>query len=382
MTDLETRLRRDLSDLSQESPRPPEEVAILRKASVRKGAVAGAGVTGVIAAVVGGLVIFSMITPELPEPTERTDRVVRDYAPPAQRAEVFAIRALADAGLFDPRGDYYSFSEDIEQAGAEAWKIGFGASRCGWFTNKKGARVKTCKALSGDDRQGNARTDSWMTVALSDDTWKVTRLEGNFPSDARETLRFTLRDRNEVPHWEFPTVAFNARTSHTNFEAANLWVGPIPYSGPGSYFRVMGRDQDGNVIYEGDPTYFEAPDEHWQRAGGIFGSGFNRRAAHVSVECAPFKGRGWQPTSIDLEVIGDEAVKVIAPLRFYGDIALNAEAECDALLLDTDGAVLGTGFQQIRGIRAEDEPVYNLSFRIETDRPQDAVSAEVDCRMA
>ena len=385
MGDLENRLRRDLKDIADGSDLIGEEPATLRAARRRRALVVAMGAGGAMLVAATSFAIFTEIgTPgEHPQPAHEQGEV-RPEVTAQERAEVFVIRALVDADLFNPRGDYYSFSEDVVPVGDDMWRIGFGASRCGWFTNKNGDRVKTCRGLSGHDKLGNSKTDSWMTVTLAEDRWRVTRLEGNFTDEAAQMLEFTLPDRNEIPHWEYPAVAFNSRPGRTSFEAADLWVGPIPYSGPGSYCRTIGSDASGKVVYESKPMYFEAPDEHWERAGGLMGSGFDRSAADVTVECTPFAGRGWQPVNVEFEVIGDEAVQVIAPLRFYGSHVPSAAAECDAYVYDGADQLMGTGFQQIRGTYSGrgDERHYDLSFRIETDRPEDAVRAEVECRMA
>lgn len=386
MTDLENRLRSDLGELAERSDIKGDEAATLRAARRRKVLAVAGGSGGALLLVAASIAALTSINGPQGDSQPSDEGVDRGRQEMAiqERAEVFAIRALVHADLFDPRGYYYSFSEDVKKVDRSSWRIAFGASRCGWFTNKKGERFKTCKGLSGHDKLGNSKTDAWLTVTFSGDAWSVTKLEGNFVGKARQMLRFTLPDRNEIPHWEYPSVAFQVKGRNTAFEAADLWVGPIPYRGPGSYCRVIGQNEAGDVIYEGKPMYHNAPDSHWERAGGLMSSGFEGRAAEVTIECTRFEGDGWQPVSIELEVIGDEAVRVIAPLRFYGEHANSAAAECDAILYDADDQVLGNGFQQIRGAFTgpNEEPIYNLSFRIETDRPEDAVSADVTCNMA
>ncbi len=82
-------------------------------------------------------------------------------------------------------------------------------------------------------------------------------------------------------------------------------------------------------------------------------------------------------------------MQVASPLRFIGEPMINAEAECHAVVFAEGDEALGRGFQQIRPtfwppreLRNPKARHYDLSFRIETDRPEDAVKAEVQCRMA
>ncbi len=179
---------------------------------------------------------------------------------------MFTVRALATAGLFDPLGDFYSFSEEVKPVDDATWRVGFGRSRCGIFTNRKGETYETCKSVSGE-------TDAWITVALRGGRWNVVALDGNFDADTISGLKaFSLPDTQEVPHWEFSTA--RAGDKGTVVRGAGLWVGPIPYEGPGSRCRTRAYNDAGSLIYEGHPEYIAAPDEDWERAGGIHGSEF------------------------------------------------------------------------------------------------------------
>jgi hypothetical protein len=304
------------------------------------------------------------------------------------RAEVVAVRALASAGLFDAFGDYYEYTDaaSFDEAG---WRLGFRRLLCGRF-----GHVETCHPVNG--AEGEDYEDAWLTVALGHGTWRVTSVEGSFDEPARAHLaRFALADRRETPHWEFPAVTVGDGGTHEDpsatYRAAELWVGPIPYTGPGSACKLRGY-LDGRRIFTSErPWYRRAPSPTQGCTGGLIGGGFVG-VVHVDrgeIVCTPYEGRGWQSVgepSVDA-VVGQPEVLVGADLVWKGEPVELGESWCTVTAYGADGSEVARGSTASGPIwppRLLDQRRIAMSktFRLRTDSAElgaEAVSATVDC---
>ncbi|HZJ48393.1 MAG TPA: hypothetical protein VFD97_05090 [Acidimicrobiia bacterium] len=187
-----------------------------------------------------------------------------------EQAEVFAFRAVADTGLMDPFGKrsyLFTYVDDTTETDS-GWRIGFAASDC---EPRKG--TITCRGLSGEDPDlGNALTDTYVTVGLSDGQWQVTDVDGNMLEDERGRLiGYTLPERKEASHWEFPAIGVWPGDDQEIIEMMALWVGPYPTTAPGSVCNVELFDGNDNPVGEPWVFYQEPPNRPFERAGWIHG---------------------------------------------------------------------------------------------------------------
>ncbi len=275
-----------------------------------------------------------------PEGTEVVEEMTEQ-----ERAEVFAFRALADTGLMNPFGKRsynFTYADDTTETD-DGWRIGFAASDCeprdGTFT---------CRGLSGEDtRLGNALTDTFVTVALDGGRWRVVDVDGNILVDERErVIDYTLPQREEPSHWEFPAVGVWPSDEGVSIEMMALWVGAYPTSTPGSVCEFQALD--GNDDPVGEPQFFyqEPPNRPFERAGWIRGTGIEPASdvARGVVECHQYTGRGWEAAS-DPEIVGSpgDVSGVTAELVWRGDEGFTSTAVCRATLVDEAGDELWEG---------------------------------------
>jgi hypothetical protein len=289
-----------------------------------------------------------------PEVTDQNGGLVEDMTQQEQ-AEVFAFRALAATELMNPFGKRsYNFTYEPDTTETSAgWRIGFAASDCEPRQDSEGSYSFTCRGLSGEDPQsGNALTDTFVTVTLSNKRWTVTDVEGNMLEEEKErVIGYSLPQRVEPSHWEFPAtgVSPTGEEDQLSVETMALWVGPYPTEAPGSVCQVSVVDSEGKVVDRARPMYREPPNRPFERAGWISGSGFEMdpRIDRAVVGCQQYTGPGWEVSS-DPEVIRGEdgvVVGVTADLTWRGEEGFTTSANCRASLVDVNGAVVweGTG---------------------------------------
>ncbi|HVF53753.1 MAG TPA: hypothetical protein VNC78_09140 [Actinomycetota bacterium] len=335
-------------------------------------------------------------SPATPDRVEPTPGVRGVETPLPDQAAVFAIRAVAAAGLLDPLGYLYTFTSITETP--EAWRVGFGGGRCGVWEEPEG-RVETCKPLSGRDQLGNPKEDSWLTVSLTDGGWRVDAVEGRFVDSSHETLRgFSLPQVDEDPHWEYPVVRADAdgdggvaEPGGVTIRAASLWVGPIPYDGPGSVCRLIGVDAEGNIVHRDHPRYEAAARQEWQRRGGLMAAGLpaDLGIRSARMDCEVYSGRGWQPRRVELAGTESASQQVIvrAELVWEEEGILFAQTRCTAAVSDADGNLMGDDDQSIREFwppsQLKKGPPYEMElvFTVHVETPSEAEGAEVLCAL-
>ncbi|MDQ3981512.1 MAG: hypothetical protein M3271_02385, partial [Actinomycetota bacterium] len=178
---IEEQLRRILHEVAGEVSATPGHRRVIAKARRRIAATSALLVLFVATAAVTSAAVLRSASPvsdvgpaEEGVVLERGERVLPEpghlgvSTPVEDQATVFAIRAVAHAGLMDPLGYFFGFTS-IEEADG-GWRVGFGGGRCGVWESDEGT-YETCKPLSGEDRAGNAVEDAWLEVGLEDGTW-------------------------------------------------------------------------------------------------------------------------------------------------------------------------------------------------------------------
>ena len=266
-----------------------------------------------------------------------------------ERAEVFAFRALADTGLMNPFGKRsynFTYADDTTQAD-DGWRIGFAASDC----EPRGGAF-TCRGLSGEDPElGNALTDTFVTVALGDGRGRVVGVKGNMLDHEQErVIGYTLQQREEASHWEFPAVGMWPGDEGAIIEMMALWVGAYPTSAPGSVCEIQAVNAQGEAVGDRMVFYQEPPSRAFERAGWIRGTQTQptEDVARLAVDCRQYVGRGWEIGSGPEDLGGPGEVSgVSAEIVWRGDQGFTTGAVCSSTLVDEAGGVVWEGSQRI-----------------------------------
>jgi hypothetical protein len=375
---LETALDREHSDRSPDLAwvlARGRRLRVLRFASVVLTVVAVVGViTMALVALPTDGRSPSLVT-ESPIPqTAREGEVVEEMTD-KEKAEAFAFRALAATGLMRPvaeRTYLWTYADDTTQTN-DGWSVGFVASTC---------TPSTCQALE-DEGAATADADTFVVVALRDDDWQVIDVQGNIPEDDRERLiGFSLPERDEPSHWEFPVVSTRSPDEGFSVTMFPLWVGHYPASAPGSVCRIQPLDEDGERAGPLRVFYQEPPRREFERAGWVMGRGVPGAtgAETVDVECRQYTGLGWEVAS-DPEIVGSpgEVTGVTAELVWRGDEGFTTAAVCRATLVDEAGDVVWEGSRRLEPLWRPNElkryPYRTEAFVLTGRERVDAVSA-------
>lgn len=274
-----------------------------------------------------------------PDPQPRNALV--EVASERQRAEIFAFRALAATGLMRPhskRTYLWTYAEDTTETAA-GWKVGFAASRC-----TRGS----CRGLSGDDpKTGNAMTDTFVIVRLSDARWEVVDVQGNMLGEEKDVLiGYGLADRREASHWEVPAVAVGGPDEGFSVTMFPLWVGPYPTEARGSVCEIQPLNPEGAPAGKASKFYQEVPRREFERAGGVHirGAQAAQDANDASVTCRQYTGRGWRVVGRP-ELLRDDGkvVGATAKLEWSAGKGFTAPAACTASFVDERGEVVFEG---------------------------------------
>jgi hypothetical protein len=279
-------------------------------------------------------------------------------------AEVFAVRAVAAAGLMDPvdsRSFGFTYRDDTTRT-ASGWRVGFAAMDC----EPKGTGndvVFTCRGLSGDEPDtGNAVTDAYVTVALDGGTWTVVGFDGNVLDDERIRLvGSTLPQQTEPSHWEFPAVA-TARHDGvvTGFESVALWVGPYPTEAMGSVCDARALAADGEDLGSVSRWYEEAPDRPFNRVGWVHAQEIGDAppaTSDISIRCRQYTGLGWTVV-VDPSLVRQdgEVVGVRIELEWQGAEDITTPAECTVEILNQSGEVIWEGRGRAESLWPQPDP--------------------------
>lgn len=287
-----------------------------------------------------------------PNPSASVHELVIEEISERDRAEIFAFRALAEAGLMEPYAiRRYSLSnEDDTTRTDNGWRIGLAATGCepteGSFK---------CKGLSGEDPElGFPIADTYITVILRQGEWRVVDVGGNMLGPERErVIGYALQDREEESHWEFPAVSVQPSGAGTTVTMLAVWVGPNPTSAPGSVCVLETFNEQGSLVGEPDVFYQEPPPKWFDTAGFARGVGVGPKEgiAEAIVECHQYSGAGWEVTS-EPHLVGDpgKVIGVSADLTWRGDEGVTTAAVCRATLLDAAGDQVAEGTRKVTAL--------------------------------
>lgn len=284
-------------------------------------------------------------TDRVPPDTSR-DKVVESMTE-QEAAEIFAFRAVAATQLMDRQGRSYLFtSEEDTTRTADGWRIGFAASECTPFT---------CRGVSGENALGNARTDTFVIARLQDGEWTVVDVEGNvLEEDRKQLLGYSLRDRDESSHWEFPALDIGSPDEGFSVTMFSLWVGPYPTTAPGSVCEIQPIEEDGEAAGEATVFYAEPPDRAFERAGGVHIRGVpgaQPEAETASVNCRQYTGDGWEVASEPKVLRNNGGVfGVEAELVWRGERGFTTPAICQVTLVDAAGDEVWEGTGRIEAL--------------------------------
>jgi hypothetical protein len=302
-----------------------------------------------------------------------------------EQAQVFAVRALAATGLMDPFGKpsyWYTYRDDTTKTEA-GWRIGFAASDC--LPRKwNGSYAFTCRGLSGENDSG-ALTDTFVTVSLTNRRWSVVGVQGNMPVDERNrVVGYSLRQRNEPSHWEFPATGYWPGPGESDEEVA-LWVGPYPTSAPGSTCEARGLNAHGGDVGPPSQFYVAPPRRPFEVAGWIHGGEVDRSHAivRVKVDCYQVSRQDHWEVASDPTIIGSpgQVVGITAQLVWSGNQDFAAGAMCTATLVDRSGKVVWRGSGTVEGQAGGTRPIRTSALVTTGGRKIDAQAVgEFSCK--
>jgi hypothetical protein len=309
---------------------------------------------GVVAlSIFAGAAFFAIqaLSPAAPDRVRPSNEPVAVQPTEREQAEIFAFRAVASAGLMEPfssRSFSFTYADDTSRT-EDGWRVGFSAMDCAPRETSDGFSY-TCRGLSGEDGNANPATDTYVTVALVEDVWRVIAVEGNvLPEERERVVGYTLEARDEPPHWEFPAAAV-WRDRDPMVEAFALWVGPFPTTSMGSVCVARALDSQGSDLGVVNRFYQEPPTRPFERGGWMFGFGIVQPPSgfvDVVIECSEYTGDGWHPVSTELIRDGERVFGVRVTLEWRGDQGFTSPAECHVEVLADDGSIAWTGTGRI-----------------------------------
>lgn len=271
-------------------------------------------------------------------PAARADHVPLD--PSSQQAATFALRAIAQAGLFDPIGDYYDYRE-ITQHG-ERWVASFVASRC--YRNEQ---VETCDPYQG--RSDHVVPDAWLEIDEVDGKFVVTNTFGRFNEEDRsELLSYTEPSTPQPGQHQYLTVRLDPARGEEGVEirAADIWAGVLP-EGDDLWSICFPEilDADGNVIWADQRRYAQHSRGEAFRSGGLtfIGAIEVEGAASARMNCEEFEGETWRATEEPsvARVPDSRQVHVMAPVEWVPDfLVAGLDSRCDVEVFNRAGRLV------------------------------------------
>ena len=262
-----------------------------------------------------------------------------DALPPeSQQVATFAVRDIAQAGLLDPLGDYYSY-ETVSQNDTE-WVVSFVASHC--YQNDE---IETCDPYQG--REGELEPDAWLEVAESDGAFEVTGAFGRFSDDQRDAVMGYSEPADlEEAHALYPTVRLDPDRHEDGYDirAAGMWAGVLPEEGrTWTICRSQILDEHGNVVWTNRSDTAEGSRGEEFRSGWLLFIGAIEvdGADSARIACSNFSGETWQ-VKAEPEIDASNGVAFVsAPVRWtLGRLVGGLESTCDVELFNRHGRVL------------------------------------------
>jgi hypothetical protein len=257
-------------------------------------------------------------------------------SPKAQQAATFSIRDIAQAGLLDPLGEYYSYEAVSENE--NGWVVSFIASHC--YQNDE---IETCDPYQG--REGDLEPDAWLAVAENDDAFEVTDAIGRFTDDQRDTLMdYSESSELEEAHALYPTVRLDPDRHESGYDirAAGMWAGVLPAEGrTWTICRAEILDRNGDVVWTDRSDHAQGSRGEAFRSGWLvfIGAVEVEGADSATMTCANFSGETWRlkgEPSLDTSRKG--YVGVYGPVKWMlGRLVSGLESSCDVEIFNRHG---------------------------------------------
>ncbi|MBA3423795.1 MAG: hypothetical protein H0W55_13405 [Actinobacteria bacterium] len=203
--------------------------------------------------------------------TQPAAQTTTQYVPDTRVAS-FAVRAIADAGLLDPKGTFNDYKGVEEATGG--WQVNFDAFVCG---------SATCEPNSDGDTQ--------LSVQVENGVLSIYDATGPLPDDATQRLLdFKEEPTPEGVDLQFPFLRISDSLDEgVSVIASPVWTGPIPAR------AALQVDCRLNILNEGGAVVFDRlldeplPQTEEQRAGTKYVWGLPEslrdEAAQASVVC-------------------------------------------------------------------------------------------------
>ena len=175
------------------------------------------------------------------------------------RVATFGVRAVAQAGLLDPTGDFNDYERVQPVSGGAAWLVSFDTSTCDASTN--------CEP--------NPDGDVELRVEIDRGEMFVSEVTGPMDDESRErVLSYREEPTPENVGLEFPVVRIEGTPDEgISVVTSPLWRGRLSDADGPVDCHVEVYDENGETIYTGPTTEQPKPSSESMRAGTqhIFG---------------------------------------------------------------------------------------------------------------
>lgn len=317
-----------------------------------------------------GLLLSALAPPAaaLPEGDDLTDQ-----------AATFGIRAIAQAGLLDPLGQFYGYDGILQHE--DRWVIAFRSSTC--YRNEQ---VETCDPNTGTREEHFA--DAWLEITIRDGMFVITDAFGRFTEEDEAELRaYTEPSTIEPTHLEFPTVRIDPSLHEPGYDirAVILWAGPLFVRGVWSVCRPEVYDAEGNVLWTGRAIAFDTRPGEYFRSNGLLIMGASEiqgEPARAEMVCELWTQETWvmagEPRVERFPRRNAVAVEVDLVWEHERIVAL--DSHCRFELFRADGS-----FIKAKTVSAETSPwagrskTSSLFARLRVGRPRSVDYATVRC---
>ena len=279
---MPSHLRRDLSREARDPSSPVDPSTIWRRGRRRMWVTRSAALSLVIVLGLGGYATADRLTSDrFSKENEIADDapLVYENAKGPDRAAVFAIHAVGNAGLRQQNGIYVDYRQTVRDS-VDSWTAHFGPpSDCSHGT-------RTTKAAGDDEIWDDTQFEGWhcndvsdqtvnLHVFISADTWVVGDVEGPLDEQDREAILAYTEPVGPVdPRFEVTDLEVVDGTDSDTVHGSFLWTGRAEDPPLSSECTLDLLDADGTkvtsleywIVFAMEDQYLGPSDKAWTQA--------------------------------------------------------------------------------------------------------------------